>query len=150
MSGDWLEIMDETIDTQAVARRVRERTAEHSHGELDGAATGIVALVDDTWVEMIGAQNIRGQESDGLLIGPDDCDVVPRDYAIGWRTPIIGPIHALVRRIIHAEVRRFVGPALERQSAINRQLLDAVENLVHQNACLREEIQRLREQAIHP
>ena len=150
MSDGWLEIADDSIDAEAVVRRVRERLIEHGRGEQDSGGTDIVALVDGTWADMIGAPRVRRQEYAGLLIGPDDCDIVPRYYTIGWRTPIMGPIHALVRRIIYAEVRRFVGPALDQQSAVNRQLLEAVENLVHQNARLREEIQILRERATRP
>jgi hypothetical protein len=150
MSDNWLEIADRSIDTDAVVRRVQERLAERSRGEQDGEAVQTAALVDNTWSEMIGGPDARREEDGDLLISPDECDIVPRHYTIGWRTPIIGPIHALVRRIIYAEMRRFVGPALDQQSAVNRQLLDAVGNLAHQNARLREEIRSLREQTMRP
>jgi hypothetical protein len=81
----------------------------------------------------------------------DDCDLVPRNYTIDWRTPIMGPIHAAIRRIVNAEIRRYLLPALEKQSFLNRKVLQTLDELARENqalarenACLREEIERLR------
>ncbi len=147
MSGDWLEIPDGAIDTQAVVRRVLERVARHSRDVQCGRLDELVATVDAIWTEVIAEPTSAREEDSEVLVNLDDCDVVPRHYTIGWRAPIVGPIHAIVRRIIYAEVRRYLGPALERQSTMNRQLLQAVRSLTQQNARLREEIQSLREQA---
>jgi len=147
MSGDWLEIPDGAIDTQAVVRRVRERVARHSRDVQGDRLDELVATVDAIWAEVTTEPTSAREGDSEVLVNLDDCDVVPRHYTIGWRAPIVGPIHAMVRRIIYAEVRRYLGPALERQSTMNRQLLQAVRSLTQQNARLREEIQSLREQA---
>jgi hypothetical protein len=81
-----------------------------------------------------------------------DCDVVPRNYRIDWRLPILGPIHAWIRRIINSEVRRYLVPALEKQSFLNRKTLEMLDTLLKRqkalsrtNEHLRQEIERLRE-----
>ena len=80
-----------------------------------------------------------------ILIHQRDCDIVPRRYVINWRMPILGPIHALVRRLINAEIRRYLLHALEKQSYFNRQILRIVTDLTKENERLRQEIEELRQ-----
>jgi uncharacterized protein YaaN involved in tellurite resistance len=57
--------------------------------------------------------------------------------------PILGPLHAVVRRLINAEIRRYLMPALEKQSSLNRQLLRLVAELVQENDRLRRRVDEL-------
>jgi len=93
---------------------------------------------------MIGGTAGESASGNHISIRQRDCDIVPRYYVIDWRVPILGPIHALVRRIINAEIRRYLLPALEKQSQLNRQMLRILEDLVKENGCLRREIEELR------
>jgi hypothetical protein len=79
-----------------------------------------------------------------VTIRQRDGDIVPRYYAIEWRIPILGPIHAKVRRIINDEIRRYLMPSLRKQSTLNRQMLRALNDLGQENARLRQEIKGLR------
>ena len=75
-----------------------------------------------------------------------DCDIVPANYVIDWRVPILGPIHAAVRRVIHAELRRFLLPALEKQSHLNRAVLLALAELCQENARLSSDLEQVRQE----
>jgi hypothetical protein len=72
-------------------------------------------------------------------------DIVPENYVIDWRVPVIGPLHAAVRRVIHAEICRFLLPSLVKQSHLNRAVLQTLSDLCRENARLREELERLRQ-----
>ena len=141
MSGEWLEIPDPSIDAPEVRDRVRDRmdarraNASASHGGDDPAALA----------ERLRKQMIDSHPGDTLPVSEDDCDIVPRNYVIDWRVPILGPVHAWVRRIINAEVRRYLALSLERQSYLNRQFLGVLEGLVEENQRLRQRIEDLRD-----
>jgi hypothetical protein len=92
---------------------------------------------------MIGDRTDKTIQGQLAMIRPRDCDVVPRSYAIDWRIPILGPVHAMVRKIINAEVRRYLTPSLEKQSSLNRQMLRILRELAQENVRLRERIQEL-------
>ena len=79
-----------------------------------------------------------------VAVEQQDCDIIPRDYTIDWRVPILGPIHALIRRVINAEVRRYLMPALERQSYLNREFLRTLSDLREENDRLRRRIAELQ------
>lgn len=136
MSEQWLEILDDNIDTDEIDRQVQQRLAQRKS----------VAIVDPNaisaavWQDVIG--NIDAEEKSWLRT--QDCDVVPRNYVIDWRIPILGPINATIRRLINAEIRRFLLPSLERQSFVNRQLLDSVQTLSEENKRLQAEVDQLR------
>ena len=74
-----------------------------------------------------------------------ECDIVPENYVIDWRVPMIGPIHAAIRRVIYAEIRRSVLPALTKQSHLNRAVLQTLSELCQENARLRQELEALRQ-----
>jgi len=140
---NWIEVADEGIDAREIVERIRERMARRRK-DLALEAKDLVSIAKSLWEEKIGA-------SDGdLVLGgrvpfwQKDCDIMPRDYAIKWRVPILGPIHALVRRIIDNEIRCYLMPSLEKQSYFNRQVLRALEELDRENARLRQEIQELK------
>lgn len=96
------------------------------------------------WQEMIGDEEFKLGET--VSIRRRDCDIVPRNYVIDWRIPILGPAHALVRRIINDEIRRYLMPSLRKQSNLNRRLLRALRELSRENAELRQEIEKLRDE----
>ena len=152
MSEDWLEVGDTDVDAQELVHRVRERLSRRAGealADIDNASIEIVEAtrqrVLGSWANMdsapAGDLSVIGQVSVWL----DDCDIVPRDYVIDWRTPIIGPIHAAIRRLINAEIRRYLLPSLVKQSHLNRAVLRMVQELEEENARLRQEIARLRQ-----
>jgi hypothetical protein len=98
-----------------------------------------------TLAERLRNQMIGSDSDNDLLIRERDCDIVPRNYLIDWGVPILGPIHAVVRRLINAEIRRYVLSSLEKQSYLNRQMLRVLNALVEENKRLRREIEELRE-----
>ena len=143
MGEDWIEIPDECIDAAEVMGQVRARIARRGSTSSSEGPEDPAAVAEALRQEIIG--DTAGPDSgDVVPVRLRDCDVVPRRYVIDWRTPILGPIHALVRRIINTEVRRYVLPSLEKQSHLNRQMLRIVDRLVEENARLRREIEELR------
>jgi hypothetical protein len=142
MSDDWLEIADESIDVEEIMRRIRERIAQRSNGlSSDDVDPAVVAR--DLWKEMIGDPMDDTLGGKLASIRPRDCDIVPRYYEIDWRIPILGPIHAIVRRIVNAEIRRYLTSSLEKQSSLNRKMLQVLKGLAEENVRLRQEIQEL-------
>ena len=145
MGEDWLEIPDERIDAAEVVERVRARIARRGVASSSEGPESPADVAEAVWQEMIGDTAGPSASSDGVPIRQGDCDVVPRQYVIDWRMPILGPIHALVRRIINVEVRRYVLPSLDKQSHLNRRFLRIVDRLSEENERLRREIEELRE-----
>jgi hypothetical protein len=144
MSENWLEIADEDIHVEEIMRRIRERIAARE-GSLPPDEIDPARVAADLWKEMIGDPTEETAGGKLASIRSRDCDIVPRHYEIDWRIPILGPIHALVRRIINAEIRRFLIPSLERQSSLNRRLLQVLRDLERENASLRAELDALRD-----
>ncbi len=139
MDDDWLEIPDVGIDAATLMDRIRDRLAGRHSVRPSTTGEDPEAIADALWQEMI-----MSATDDGIPIRSEDCDIVPRNYAIDWRVPILGPIHALIRRIINAEIRRYLSSSLERQSYLNREILRALNDLVEENERLRREIEELR------
>ena len=146
MSDDWLEIPDDAIDGGEIMQRIHERIARRTSTSPSEKAESPAAVAEALWKEMIGEPIGESASGSRILIRQRDCDVVPRGYVIDWRTPILGPIHALVRRIINAEIRRYLLPSLEKQSHVNRQMLRVLEGLVEENGRLRQQIEALGEE----
>jgi hypothetical protein len=140
--GRWLKILDPEIDAADISKRVRERLVSRESTSVslpkDPNPAGLVQRL--RW-EMIES---HASTWDSAL--RSDCDIVPRDYTIDWRVPILGPIHALVRRLINAEIRRYLMPALEKQSYLNRQFLRTLNELRQENHRLRRRIEELQEE----
>lgn len=144
MSDNWLEIRDERIDATEIMGQVRERMASRG-----GASSGVgdkspVAVSEALWQEMIGDAAGGSSFGNHLPAKLRDCDIVPRQYVIDWRIPILGPIHAFVRRFINAEIRRYLLSSLEKQSHLNRQMLRILAELGEENRRLRQEIVKLQ------
>lgn len=142
MADNWLEIPDEEVNVQEIMRQIRERIAARDSREIgDLPDEDPKALVTSLWEEIVGDASYL----DGFPLSLRECDIVPRGYIIQWRVPILGPIHAIVRRLINAEIRRYLLPALEKQSAVNRKIRSLLKDLVRENARLRRELNELRE-----
>jgi hypothetical protein len=142
MSEDWLEIKDENVNVEEIMRQIRERIAVRSGTTLPDEQKP-EAVAQTLWKEMIGGAEEGSAIGKHVSIRQRDCDIVPRYYVIDWRIPILGPIHAVVRRIINDEIRRYLFPSLEKQSRFNRQALRALESLSQENARLRQQIEEL-------
>jgi hypothetical protein len=150
VSADWLEINQSDVDAREVARRVWERL---SRRDLSQVGEDPVAVARMLWEETIGpaadgapaeGRHMDMASADWISTWQNDCDLVPRNYTIDWRTPILGRIHATIRRIVNAEIRRYLMPALEKQSFLNQKVLQMLDDLARENARLREEVERLR------
>jgi hypothetical protein len=141
MDEQWLEIPGETGSAQEMMDRIRGRIAgRHDEALLeDGEAPQSVAR--GLWQEMIGDPPDRAS---GQQLRPRDCDIVPRDYSVDWRVPILGPIHAVLRRVIDAEIQRYLMSSLEKQSWFNGQVQRRLDDLTQENLRLRQEIEALR------
>ncbi|MBN1487936.1 MAG: hypothetical protein JW981_09865 [Anaerolineae bacterium] len=142
MANDWLEINDPTLSADEISQEVQKLLVRHlpddEHSQPDPCA-----LAQSLWREMVAAAT-EPPSPDSLPSLPTDSDIVPRNYVIDWQTPILGPIHAAVRRLINAEIRRYLMPALEKQTFLNAQLLQAFRQLAEENARLRRELDELR------
>jgi hypothetical protein len=139
MAEDLIIIHDDQIDVQDIMRQIRANVARR-----DGAVPEVdpVAVSDELWSNSIGgAEAISSLEQ--VPLTRHDCDIVPHDYVIDWRHPVLGPPHAVVRRVINAEVRRYLDASLARQTRFNETVLRTLRQMVQENAALRHEIERL-------
>lgn len=138
MGDDWLEIGDGDIDVEKIMQQIRERIAGRERLAQESDPKHIA---DDLWRQMIGSPTDDTLYGRLASIRPRDCDMVPRQYSIDWRVPILGPIHARIRKIINDEIRRFLMPSLEKQSSLNRRLLQILKELAQENARLRDQVE---------
>jgi len=141
MKDDWLDIPDPGIDASEVSEAVRERMAART---TPSASSG-TEEEPEAIVDRLRKRMIESNPDDALPITEQDCDIVPRNYVIDWRIPILGPVHAWVRRVINTELRRYLALSLERQSYLNRQMLRVLHDLVLENRRLRERLEELEE-----
>lgn len=139
MPDTWLEIDDGTVDVAAIMAQIRHRLAQR-----DGVSSPPPAeIAADLRREMLGDPG-DDPAYHLLRIRQRDADIVPRNYKIDHRIPILGPIHSVVRKLINDEIRRFLFPSLNKQARFNRQILAAMEKLAEENARLRAEVDALR------
>jgi hypothetical protein len=143
MDENWLEISNENIDVAEIKRQIQVRLAKRR--ETSAVVTEDPAsIARELWLEIIGDTMGEMDQDKSILLTQRDCDIVPRHYVIDWQIPLLGPINALLRRLINAEIRRFLLPSLEKQSFFNRQMLQAMQALAEENRRLRLELEHLR------
>ncbi len=142
MTDDLIIIHDDQIDVQDIMRQIRANIARRT-----GAAPELdpVAVSDELWSNTVGGAETRSA-LEQIPLTRHDCDIVPQNYVIDWRNPVLGPPHAVVRRVINAEVRRYLDTSLAKQTRFNETVLRALRQLAQENAALRREIDRLRVQ----
>lgn len=143
MNEDWLQISDDGINVNEIMQQIRERIARENNNTPDAEVEDPVAVADDLWREMIGTTD-ELFPNQPFPIRQQDCDIIPRHYVIDWRIPILGPAHAIVRRLINAEIRRYLLPTLEKQSRFNRKVRRTLQSLAQENRQLRQELEELR------
>ncbi len=134
----WLEICDEDVNVEQIEDVIRRRVAARRAAEQAGDQVDAEELAHRLYRQMVTDQTIQGH------LSADDCDILPRDYDIAWRIPILGPIHAAVRRVVNAEIRRYLEAGLLRQSRINRTVLQELDRLSRENQALRERLESLQ------
>ena len=143
MTNDWLEITNPDLNQAEIAQKIESRL--QSRAISIGEATAQPSeILDALWSQIIGRERIDAGTTNDPGVTLRDCDIVPRTYTIGWQNPLLGPIYAFIRRTINGEVRRFLAPSLEQQSALNRQLLRLIQDLKEDNNNLRQEIALLK------
>ena len=142
MTDDLIIIHDDQIDVQDIMRQIRANIARRT-----GTAPDVdpVAVSDELWSNTIGAAETRSA-LEQIPLTRHDCDIVPQNYVIDWRNPVLGPPHAVVRRVINDEVRRYLDASLAKQTRFNETVLRTLRQLTQENAALRREIDRLRAQ----
>jgi SAM-dependent methyltransferase len=133
-------------EVRASGARRRERGELPPDEQLD-------LLQERVWAQVVAAPPVAAQADaivDHEVPAPpdvaftlDECDLLSPGYRIDWRTPVVGPAHAALRRQVNAEVRRYVDPALARQTRLNYRLTELVQRIVRDHAV---EVQRLRDQ----
>jgi hypothetical protein len=136
-SQPWFRVNDQEVDVEEVMDEIRRRVALQQAGEQVGAGEDPEQLARQLYREMISDRDSVGR------LTYQDCDVLPQDYTIDWHIPILGPLHGIVRRIINAEIRRYLEAGLTRQARFNRQVLLELQQLRQQNQALREQIKAL-------
>jgi hypothetical protein len=146
MSESWLEVRDPDLDAHEIERRIEARRARRAPFDSSAACEDADQEPGGQAAESADAASPAQEAAcDAIARWLQECDIVPAHYVIDWRVPILGPIHAAVRRVIHAEMRRFVLPALIKQSHLNRVVLQALSELCQENARLRQELAELRQ-----
>lgn len=139
MGENWLEIPDESIDAQELMSQIERRISAHNEEAED-----LVAVVQAVRQEVIGMPLFDATlGSERIALWQNDCDIVPHDYVIDWRVPILGPINALVRRVINAEIQRYLLACLRKQTHLNRQILYVLQQLADENERLKRQIEEL-------
>lgn len=146
MKQDWLEIQDENIDAQELMQQIRDRIADRDNAIPD--VKDPVAAMEAVREEVIGKPLFDAVLGEPIAIWDQDCEIVPHDYVIDWRVPILGPMNALVRRVINTEICRYLAPSLAKQSHLNRQVLYILQQLVDENARLRQRIEELADTSV--
>ena len=77
-------------------------------------------------------------------------DIMLRGYRVRSRIPVIGPLIAWVRRNLTSHLREpYLDPTLERQVAVNRELVTALRELLGRQAELEQRLARLEEEQRH-
>jgi hypothetical protein len=77
-------------------------------------------------------------------------DVMLRNYQVRSRVPLVGPFIAWVRRNLTSHLREpYLDPTLERQVAVNRELVTALRELLRRQADLEARLTRLEEEYRH-
>jgi len=142
MADDLIIIHDDQIDVQDIMRQIRANIARRG-----GAVQEVdpVAISDELWSNTIGEVETH-RVLERIPLTRHDCDIVPQNYVIDWRNPVLGPPHAVVRRVINAEVRRYLDASLAKQTRFNETVLRTLRQLAQENAALRHEIERLQAQ----
>ena len=142
MSDAWLEIADENINVEEIMEKIRQRLAQQGKGST---TINPVEVADALRQEIIGDPE-NPLIANRIPIRPQDCDIAPRNYKIEWRIPVIGHVHAFVRRIIDNEIRMFLFPSLDKQMRYNRRALWVMRSLAEENIRLRNDLETLQEE----
>jgi hypothetical protein len=145
VSESWLEIGDPDLDAQEIERKIEARIAQRERGGPLVASDNVELALGRHVADSSDQATLSDEAAcDRVSRWLEDCEVVPANYVIDWRVPIIGPIHAAIRRVIHAENRRSLFPALGKQSHLNRAVLEALVELCQENARLCRDLEQVR------
>ena len=143
MPDEMIVIHDDQIDVQDIMRQIRANIARRK-GEAIVEDLDPAAISAALWTETIGESARMQTGSDRIPLTQQDCDILPHGYVIEWQNPLLGPPHSVVRRVINAEVRRYLDTSLAKQTRFNENVLRALRNLAQENAGLRRELEELR------
>jgi hypothetical protein len=81
-----------------------------------------------------------------LDVAEHQADVMQREYQVKSRVPLVGPLVAWLRRNLTSHLREpYLDPTLERQVALNRDLVKALQEVAARLANLEEQLSQLDE-----
>ncbi|MBN1454119.1 MAG: hypothetical protein JW963_24090 [Anaerolineales bacterium] len=141
MGHNWFEIAVEGVDAEDIDRRVQQNLVRYTVGEGD---FDLSCALKELWDSVIGEPVTLSGLEQQFEFRERDCDILPHYYSVGWRTPILGPIYAFLRRFIDMEIRRYLFPSLQKQSMFNLRMLRLLQAVCEENARLRGELAHLR------
>lgn len=144
--AEWIHFGIDDQEASHALSQLKKRIAEREDFEQE--AQPAVDVVQQLRIQMLGDPSEISDSDVEMLVRLRDYDILPRGYKIDWRIPVLGPIHSIVRRLINDEIVRFLFPSLKRQSSLNRQLVDAIQELAYENQQLRFEVTALQKKLI--
>jgi hypothetical protein len=149
MKDDLIVVHDDQIDVEEIMQQIRaniaRRKGQSLEPEIDPAA-----ISQELWESTIGDTARFEQQIGGVSLSRHDCDIVPHDYVIDWRIPILGPINSIVRRVINTEIRRYLDISLSKQTHFNENVLRALRYLAQENQQLKQEVEKTRSSHLDP
>ena len=117
--------VDEREETMADHITMMEQAASHAASQAAGLAARVEAI-------------------------ERQADIMLRGYRVRSRVPVIGPLIAWVRRNLTSHLREpYLDPTLERQVAVNRELVTAMRGLLDRQADLEKRLAQLEEERRH-
>jgi hypothetical protein len=144
MDDDLIVVHDAEINVQEIMGQIRANIAKRKGESTQQIEPDPVAVSQELWEGTVGEAARFQEQMDRVGLTRYDCDIVPRNYKIEWIHPILGPLHAVVRRVINAEIRRYLDASLSKQTFFNENVLQALQSLVAENLSLQRELQELR------
>lgn len=116
---ETFEIKDEEINVEEIMKKIRENIKDRKE-------SGVYDNENSEEIEQVFSDISRSKEksSHELESINSNCDIRNNSYSISSHRPIMGKFLVKGRNLVHGEVRRYVDPALQKQSELNYKLVD--------------------------
>jgi len=142
-----LVVAEDSVLPELVDRAARDALPPAEVEEKDKAMADRVTVLQQ-------AEPRAGSQTAGLAARLEvierQADIMLRGYRVRSRVPVIGPLIAWVRRNLTSHLREpYLDPILERQVAVNRQLVTVLRELLDRQADLERRLARFEEEQRH-